>query len=157
MQKRNIIGQKRRQRRRIFCRILRKVYLFFENFTYFFSWNWILPIFILPIFSGAKISLVPQLLDGSWDNGGTLRTCVWASGVADAAPASRHCDNSVMRCHQKSMKTMDFHKFPLIFIDFHCFLLISIDFLQYWKTIVVEQAAPMASRRRVSDAWWSNT
>ena len=39
----------------------------------------------------------------------TLWACVWAPGIADAAPESRHCDNSVMRCHGKSMKTMDFH------------------------------------------------
>ena len=42
---------------------------------------------------------------------GTLCACVWASGVADAASGGRNRDNSVMRCHEKSGKTMVFHRF----------------------------------------------
>ena len=72
---------------------------------------------------------------------------------------SLHRNNSGMRCHGKSRKTVEFQRFPLIFIDFLWFPLISNDF--QWVPLIFCNFARQwcrvgGSEGRVGGGWWSN-
>ena len=82
-----------------------------------------------------------------------IRRCERASGDCD-------WDNSAMRCHGKSVKTMDFHWFSLIFNGFYWFSLIFIDF--HWFLTIFTYCGDRAGVSgghygRVSGTWWRNT
>ena len=75
---------------------------------------------------------------------------------------SLHRNNSGMRCHGKSRKTVEFQRFPLIFIDFLWFPLISNDFQWFPMVPLIfcnfarQWCRVGGSEGRVGGGWWSN-